>query len=350
MRGVEVGLGAVILGAFGNLGGILGRENSNYSKDQPEKQDRGVQTRFFETREISVLVDISRSFEFPFQRNTLSNPNSISINMNFLANLRKSIMSQASGRQLVGTDRFNNHYFVMNDRPGTERRIVVYPDDDVRPDTVPAQWYSWLQVRHRINPWKFSPILVQHLRKDPPTLEEIKQEEDRRATLAARVKQLEAEDAKLRIQEAAMRREQQAMGAKPKPLESSFPVADVGEKLSVPRGPDLRNYDYSLSGELKRAGIDASTGEGARNIADFEAAVQEPLVQPRESARSQSAPQPASTEQTIDPASTLSNSSTSSNVSTTSPQPQPSEGVPRTGPRRPQAPVKPRPAAQVNQK
>eukprot|EP00808_Paulinella_micropora_P012979 g39977.t1 len=104
----------------------------------------------------------------------------------------KTWWNEDDGKKMIGEDRNGNKYYTMPGSDGIERRTVVYPGD-LDPTSVPVFWDLWLR----------------HLRKLPPTKQEIDQHEREHAAYLLRVKKVEEDDARLRLQEQAekLRRE-----------------------------------------------------------------------------------------------------------------------------------------------
>ena len=98
----------------------------------------------------------------------------------------RALVQQATGRREVGKDLHGNTYYFLQEH-STEplRRMVDYRDTVAAPHTVPMLWHSWLRGH----------------RTEPPSLDELRADDERMAALQRKVAVLKAADEKLRVQE-----------------------------------------------------------------------------------------------------------------------------------------------------
>ena len=106
-------------------------------------------------------------------------------------NRGRALLQQATGKRTVGTDLHGNSYYLLQEHKHQPlRRMVDYRDSVAAPHTVPMLWHSWLRGH----------------RSEPPTLDELRADEERMAGLQRKVAVLKAADEKLRVQEEVERR------------------------------------------------------------------------------------------------------------------------------------------------
>ena len=103
----------------------------------------------------------------------------------------RALLQSATGRVDVGRDLHGNTYYQQTEA-ATEppRRMVAYRDSTAAPHTVPMLWHSWLRGH----------------RTEPPSLDELRADDERMAALQRKVSALRAADDKLRVQEEVERR------------------------------------------------------------------------------------------------------------------------------------------------
>eukprot|EP00471_Norrisiella_sphaerica_P004607 CAMPEP_0184487208 /NCGR_PEP_ID=MMETSP0113_2-20130426/9486_1 /TAXON_ID=91329 /ORGANISM="Norrisiella sphaerica, Strain BC52" /LENGTH=152 /DNA_ID=CAMNT_0026869421 /DNA_START=104 /DNA_END=562 /DNA_ORIENTATION=+ len=98
----------------------------------------------------------------------------------------RPIQKHFSGKTLVGTDKYGNRYVIFEPtKDSPPRRMVDFKGGVYEPDQIHKLWSMWLS----------------HTRDDPPTQEEMEVYDREMDDLAERVKEVEAEDAKKRMQE-----------------------------------------------------------------------------------------------------------------------------------------------------
>ena len=103
----------------------------------------------------------------------------------------KRLVQAVTRKRHVGVDLHGNDYFLHQEYPDQPaRRVVQYKDATPDLASVPMLWHTWLRGH----------------RDQPPSLDELRADEQRLSALQQRVAALRLADSKLRVQELAERR------------------------------------------------------------------------------------------------------------------------------------------------